>query len=108
MFCLLILDESLFKSIFQRQITSLILVNNDNNDQIDSLKDYRKNVYGYILSFFENLKKFTIVESSVWYPRLSFDDLSPNFFSSSTLTDLCINVKNFDDCLYLLDGRLEQ
>ncbi len=29
-------------------------------------------------------------------------------FSSSTLTKLCINIDNFDDCLALLDGRLKQ
>ena len=29
-------------------------------------------------------------------------------FSSSTLTKLCINVYNFNDCLALLDGRLKQ
>lgn len=108
MFSWLILDESLFKSNFRRQITNLILVNDDNNDQIDSLKDYTRNVYGYMLRCLENLKKFTVVQSSDWYPRLSFDDWLPNLFSSSTLTDLCIDVNNFDDCLYLLDGRLQQ
>ncbi|CAF4060668.1 unnamed protein product [Rotaria magnacalcarata] len=29
-------------------------------------------------------------------------------FSSSILTELCINTNNFDDCLALLDGRLKQ
>jgi hypothetical protein len=33
-------------------------------------------------------------------------DLSINCMSS-TLTALKINVKTFDDCLYLLDGRLD-
>jgi hypothetical protein len=32
-------------------------------------------------------------------------DLSSRNFESSTLTELKINVKTFDDCLYLLDGR---
>ena len=29
-------------------------------------------------------------------------------FSSSTLVELHININLFDDCLYLLDGRLSQ
>ncbi|CAF1323765.1 unnamed protein product [Adineta ricciae] len=101
-------NESLFKSSLRRQITNLVLVSDDKNDQIDSLKDYTRSVYGYMLKFFENLKEFTMIKSVVPYPRLSLYDFLPNLFSSSTLTDLCINVANFDDCLCLLDGRLKQ
>ncbi|CAF4092233.1 unnamed protein product, partial [Rotaria sordida] len=42
------------------------------------------------------------------YPGLSLRDLPFTTFSSPILTHLCINVDNFDDCLYLLDGRLRQ
>jgi hypothetical protein len=34
--------------------------------------------------------------------------LGPPTFFSSSLTTLHINVEDFDDCLYLLDGRFEQ
>ncbi len=37
----------------------------------------------------------------------SFLDLSSTNCMSSTLTVLKINVETFDDCLYLLDGRLD-
>jgi len=39
--------------------------------------------------------------------RVSFDHQSPTFFSS-TLVELHINVYRFNDCLYLLAGRLPQ
>jgi hypothetical protein len=42
------------------------------------------------------------------YPGLSFCDLPSTTFHSSILTDLYIHVETFDDCLYLLDGRLKQ
>ncbi|CAF4203359.1 unnamed protein product [Adineta steineri] len=42
------------------------------------------------------------------YPGFFLSDLQSNIFSSSTLTELSIYVYNFNDCLYLLDGRLSQ
>jgi hypothetical protein len=36
----------------------------------------------------------------------AFESLLSIDFNSSTLTVLKINVKTFDDCLHLLDGRL--
>jgi hypothetical protein len=86
----------------------LILIINENNIEITRI-DYTKDVYAVIFGFFENLKHLTIVLSSIKnYPLSSLDYLSPMTFSSSTLTKLCINVDNFDDCLALLDGRLKQ
>ncbi|CAF0981964.1 unnamed protein product [Rotaria sordida] len=103
------MDDSLFGHIFKQQITNLILIINENNIEIEK-EAYTKNVYVVILAFFKNLKHLTIVESSSMdnYPRLSLCDLSPTTFFSSTLTKLCINVKNFDDVQALLDGRLKQ
>lgn len=40
--------------------------------------------------------------------RMSFRSLEPPTFFSSSLTTLHINVNDFIDCLYLLDGRLKQ
>jgi hypothetical protein len=78
---------------------------------IHSLKNYTTNVYSHILTFFKNLKILTVVEPPArvhypGYPGLSLCDLPSTTFSSSILTFLYINVKTFDDCLYLLDGRL--
>ncbi len=42
------------------------------------------------------------------YPGLSLCGLPLTTFSSPILTHLYINVKTFDDCLYLLDGRLRK
>jgi len=76
---------------------------------ITSLKTYTTNVYAHILMFFEHLKYLTIVTSSTNdYPPLSLCDVSSTTFSSSILTQLCINVSSFGDCLSLLDGRLKQ
>ncbi len=104
-FCL---DDSLFGHICKQQITDLILIINENNMEMTE-KRYTKNVYATILAFFENLKHLTIVLSFADnYPRLSFYNLSPMTFSSSILTELCINVNNFNDVHALLDGRLKQ
>jgi hypothetical protein len=104
------LDESLLRSIFQEQITNLILINNDKDEMIHSLKNYTTNVYSHILIFFKNLKNLSVIEPSVMscYPGLSLCDLPSTTFSSPILTHLYINVKTFDDCLYLLDGRLRK
>ncbi|CAF3686864.1 unnamed protein product [Rotaria sp. Silwood1] len=99
-------DESSLRSIFRQQITNLILVNNDTNESISSLKDYTKNVYANILNFFKNLKHLTIIGPYV--PGLSLCNLPSTTFYSSNLTHLCINMATFDDCLYLLDGRLKR
>ncbi|CAF4076435.1 unnamed protein product [Rotaria magnacalcarata] len=79
-------DESLLRSVFQQQITSLILVNDDKGAIIGSLNEYTRNIYVHILNFFKNLTHLNII--------------GPNIM-------LC-PVENFDDCLYLLDGRLKQ
>ena len=62
-----------------------------------------------ILLFFENLKNFTVVPSSVNdYPPLSLCFSPPMTCLSSTLTKLCINALYFADVCALLDGRLKQ
>ncbi len=82
---------------------------NDNVKRIDPTKNYTRNVYARILDFFKNLKRLSINQAFISSHRvLSLHDLPSNTFFSSTLTHLCINVANFDDCLYLLDGRLKQ
>jgi hypothetical protein len=104
------LDKSSLRSIFQEQITNLILINID-KDTITSLwKFYTVDVYNHILTFFKNLKNLSVIEPCIAssYPSLSLCDLPSTVFSSSTLTHLHIDVKNFDDCLYLLDGRLRK
>ena len=105
------LDEPSLQSIFQEQITNLTLINNDDEDGMKrSLKNYTTNVYTHILTFFKNLKELSIMGPSAisMYPGLSLCYLPSTTFSSPILTHLYINVKTFDDCLYLLDGRLRK
>ncbi|CAF4242203.1 unnamed protein product, partial [Rotaria magnacalcarata] len=102
-------DESSLRSVFQQQITSLILVNNDKSARVRSLKEYTRNVYAHILHFFKNLTHLNIICPYIMFcPGLSLCDLPATTFHSSILTHLSIMVENFDDCLYLLDGRLTQ
>jgi hypothetical protein len=111
-YCFFPLDEPSFRSIFQEQITNLTLINDDKdeNRMIDSFKNYTTNVYNHILTFFKNLKQLSIMGPSAlsMYPGLLLCYLPSTTFSSPILTHLCINVKTFDDCLYLLDGRLKK
>ena len=61
------------------------------------------------MGLFENLKHLTIVASSVNdYPPLSLSYLPPTTYFSPTLTVLCVNVYSMNDCLSLLDGRLNK
>ena len=59
--------------------------------------------FGYILATFTSILHLKFYES---YPSVLFDD-RPSVFSS-TLTELHIGVHCLDDCLYLLDGQLNQ
>ncbi|CAF0769087.1 unnamed protein product [Adineta steineri] len=102
-------DKSSIGQTIKQQITDLTLIYNDTNDIIPILKDYTINVYARIITFFENLKHLNIKGSSITaYPGVLLYDLPSTIFSSSILTKLCINVATFNDCLYLLDGRLNQ
>jgi hypothetical protein len=101
------LDESPYRRILQRQITDLILVYEKYCTDI-SVDDYTIEVYGYILKFFENLKHLPINGSHLQhYPPLVLRDFPLTTFSSA-LNKLCVRVRNFEDCLALLDGRLKQ
>lgn len=102
-----LLDNSPLQHIGKQQITDLILIIDENDNEIEQI-EYTKNVYAIILNFFKNLKHLSIVQPA-HHDRLSLSlwNLSPTIFSSSTLTKLFINVKYFDDCLALFDGRLK-
>ena len=104
----LFLDDSHFSRICKQQITNLTLVINENKIEIDE-EDYTKNVYAPVLAVFENLKCLSIMPSSIDNcPLFSLWFTPEKVFSSSTLTKLCINVHDFNDCLLLLDGQLKQ
>ncbi|CAF3210945.1 unnamed protein product [Rotaria sp. Silwood2] len=102
-------NESSLRYIFQQKLTHLTLVNIDKRTEIESLKNYNRNVYEHIMKFFRNLKYLSIIETHYRsYPPLLLYNSPSISFSSTILAYLCINVNTFDDCLYLLDGRLKQ
>ena len=48
------------------------------------------------------------VDDSYFFRQSLLSGLSSTTFSSSSIVDLRITMTNFDDCRYLLDGRLSQ
>lgn len=103
-----LLDESFLRLIHKQSITDLTIHINEEGNKIDT-KDYSLNVYTRILNLFESLKELNVVEPfDAYCPAFSLQDLPSTAFFSSTLLKLSINVANFDTCLRLLDGRLEQ
>ncbi|CAF5029204.1 unnamed protein product, partial [Rotaria sp. Silwood1] len=100
--------ETPLRYIFQQQITDLILeFENDFNDI--SIKNFTADTYEYILKFFENLKHLSIIGSFPrFFPPLILNNLPSTTFFSSILNKLSIHVMTFNDCLALLDGRLQQ
>jgi hypothetical protein len=105
--CLLYLDELLFRYNFKKQIRDLTLLN-DYDGKV-AIIDQTTNLYIKLIDFFENLNYLNCIGSFITgNPVLSFIDSPLTSFISSNLTKLCITVDNFGDCLYLLDGRLNQ
>ncbi|CAF4097701.1 unnamed protein product, partial [Rotaria sordida] len=101
-------EKSRLLHIFQKQIVTLCVsgrrVLSDRYSEMYTLA----NIFSNILLNFTNLlhlKFYSLCDYNGAY--LSFVNQSPMFFSS-TLVELHINVYYFDDCLYLLDGRLHQ
>ncbi|CAM4980280.1 unnamed protein product [Rotaria socialis] len=103
------INDTPFRHIFKHQITDLILHNNDKYDNAILSNIYTKDVYAYIMVFFQSLKILKIIASSEYdYPSLVIWNHQSTTCFSSTLTVLCITVFGFDHCLLLLDGRLKQ
>ena len=74
-----------------------------------SWRDYTRNVYAHIFNFCKGLKHFSVIQvSPMTCPPFLLCNLPSNTCFSSILTYLSINVDTFDDCVYVLDGRLKQ
>ncbi|CAF0976795.1 unnamed protein product [Adineta steineri] len=99
-------DESLFISTYKNQI-SLFVIDIRSNGERDTITDENPLLFTYIFNTFTNLQILDIGPYSIWYQYLSFDISPPNAISS-TLLELHVNLNNFSDCLYLLDGRFKQ
>ncbi|CAF4036492.1 unnamed protein product [Adineta steineri] len=107
------------------------LTNNIDLTSIDDITILHRALFCVLPRIHHNVRDLTFETSSInrvfragTYPKLThlkikdpsitkndglfLSDLQSNIFSSSTLTELYIYVHNFNDCLYLLDGRLSQ
>ncbi|CAF4932500.1 unnamed protein product [Rotaria sp. Silwood1] len=103
--------ESHLNRIFKNQITTLNITLAGNNI-IVSTSDIMNIVCTHILTMFNNLICLKFHPYADIYvvreERLSFSLSEPPTFFSSSLMELHINVEDFTDCLYLLDGRFKQ
>jgi len=100
------LDESALTHIYKKQISKLVTTMANNNET--PMKDAIRTVYTHIFTIFINLQYLNFLSPSNQYMYyLSFNTEPPNIFSS-ILTELHVNLRSFDDCLYLLDGRFIQ
>jgi len=102
----LCLDETVLTDLFKNQISSLAICIRKNKKQIITRAE-NTIIFTDIFTMFTNLQYLNFKPSSNCLQELSFD-ISPPIFISSTLLELHVNVKHFDDCLYLLDGRFTQ
>ena len=102
-FCLWIEGNTILRQLLIEQITCLKIDVND--EPTTSSPETLSTIFALVLSLCKRLIKFNF---GFFFHRLPFCtfELSSTNFKSSTLTELKINVKTFDDCLYLLDGRL--
>jgi hypothetical protein len=94
--------------VFKHQITHLnVKISNEipNESRLKLLID----IYNCIFALITNLKYLNLdVNDSYFFRRSLMNSLSSTTFSSSSIIHLCIKMNNFDDCRYLLDGRLSR
>jgi len=84
-----------------------LVIDISKQDEEQSKDDLVHFIFLRIFWMFTNLKYLHIASSASDYQRLSFGVSPPSIFSSN-LVELHINLNEFSDCLYLLDGRLSQ
>ncbi|CAM4843667.1 unnamed protein product [Rotaria magnacalcarata] len=97
-----------FIHVFKDQITHLSVKISDeirNELRLKLLTD----IYNCIFALIANLKYLDLSVNDNYFLRRSLlSGLSSTTFSSSSIVHLNIKMNNFDDCRYLLDGRLTQ
>ena len=107
----LCLEESHLNRIFKSQITRLNITLAEEKI-IVSTSNIMNIVCTHILTVFNNLICLKFHPYSNFHvaseEQLSFSLREPPKLFSPSLMELRINVKNFTDCLYLLDGRFKQ
>ena len=97
--------DSILARLLNSQITQL---NVDTYVTISEISDENElNIFSMILSVGKHLSDLTFRQRLLKNNTTTSTFHLPTSFISSTLTKLNICVDTFDDCLYLLDGRLE-
>jgi hypothetical protein len=97
-----------FIRIFKEQILHLVVTIMDKSESV-SLSDVVMNVYMRIFNLFTSATHLDFVTKGDFrYPPFSLYDLPSTACFSSTIVHLCIKVLTFEDCLCLLDGRINQ
>ncbi|CAF3294041.1 unnamed protein product [Rotaria sp. Silwood2] len=99
-----LIDNMTLRKLLTEQITCLKIDVKDNTTA-PPLPENLSTIFALILSLCKGLIELNFCR---FYHRSSICtfELSSTNCKSSTLTVLKISVKSFDDCLYLLDGRL--
>ncbi|CAF1937150.1 unnamed protein product [Rotaria magnacalcarata] len=78
------------------------------SDDDDRLQEMMIILFTRVLTVFKNLI-YLNMQGSLWFYLDAFRSLSGLVnFSSSTLLELHVQVANFSDCLFLLDGRFNR
>ena len=105
-FCFFIIkDDSILRNLLTEQITHLNI--DIQNETTSQLSEILSNIFALILSLCKRLINLNFCQLfSHRNSSICIFKLSSTSCISSTLTKLKINVETFDDCLYLLDGRL--
>ncbi len=98
------LEKSPITRLFREQITHITITNRRTQASNESITDGCARIFDICkkLTFFD-ISQFTTDDA-----RLLLDGQPSNTCFSSQLRSLFVNVRNFDDCLCLLDGRLPQ
>jgi len=102
----LCLDGNIFTDLMKNQILSLIIGIGQNRKQT-STKNENTIMFTNLFTMFTNLQYLNFDSSSIDPQYISFE-ISPPIFISSTFLELHVHVTDFNDCLYLLDGRFDQ
>ncbi|CAF3818585.1 unnamed protein product [Rotaria sordida] len=99
-------DKSPLIYKFKNQISSFVIDFISKLNPRAAIKDMHTLIFTQILTKFTNLQYLKFDQSSISFRRLSY--VSPPTIICSTLLELYVSIRNFDDCLYLLDGRFTQ
>ncbi|CAF3372575.1 unnamed protein product, partial [Rotaria sp. Silwood2] len=95
--------EQSFFHTFKKQISSLTIKLDDKKQPL--IRNILTYIFTYILTMFTNLCYLNFQASLIYSQQVSFDIVPRKLIFSSTLLELHVNLENFNDCLYLLNGR---